>query len=120
MAQSSVSVMFQPHFDVLLDFPQRRITTTWNLTVLYDKKAEYCYWEFHLCVTWNLTVLFDKKAEYCYWEFHLCVTWNLTVLFDKKAEYCYWEFHPCVAIAKATLNEYYYRTNGCCDLITGL
>ena len=97
LAQSSVSVMFQPHFDVPLDFPQRRVTTTWNLTVLYDKKAEYCYWEFHLCVTWNLTVLFDKKAEYCYWE-----------------------FHPCVAIAKATLNEYYYRTNDCCDLITGL
>lgn len=97
VAQSGVSVMFQPHFDVLLDFPQRRITTTWNLTVLYDKKAECCYWEFHLCVTWNLTVLFDKKAEYCYWE-----------------------FHPCVAIAKATLNEYFYRTNGCCDLITGL
>ena len=63
MAQSSVLVMFQPHFDVLLDFPQRRITTTWNLTVLYDKKAEYCYWEFHLCVTWNLTVLFDKKSR---------------------------------------------------------
>ena len=74
MAQSSVLVMFQPHFDVPLDFPQRRVTTTWNLTVLYDKKAEYCYWE----------------------------------------------FHPCVAIAKATLNEYYYRTNDCCDLITGL
>ena len=39
-AQSSVSLMFLPHFDVLCDLLLNRRTATWNLFVLYNKKIE--------------------------------------------------------------------------------
>ena len=36
-AQPSVSLMFLPHFDLLLN----RRTATWNLFVLYNKELKY-------------------------------------------------------------------------------
>ena len=40
-AQSSVSLMFLPYFDVLCDLLLKRHTVTWNLFVLYNKKFKY-------------------------------------------------------------------------------
>ena len=40
-AQSSVSPMFLPHFDVLCDLLLNRRTATWNLFVLYNKELKY-------------------------------------------------------------------------------
>ena len=40
-AQSSVSLMFLKHFDVLCDLLMNRRTATCNLFVLYDKKLKY-------------------------------------------------------------------------------
>ena len=39
-AQSSVSLMFLPHFDVLCDLLLNRRTATWNLFVLYNKELK--------------------------------------------------------------------------------
>ena len=39
-AQSSVSPMFLPHFDVLCDLLLNRRTATWNLFVLYNKELK--------------------------------------------------------------------------------
>ena len=40
-AQSSVSLMFLPHFDVFCDLLLNRRTATWNLFVLCNKKLKY-------------------------------------------------------------------------------
>ena len=40
-AQSSVSLMFLPHFDFLCDILLNSRTATWNLFVLYNKELKY-------------------------------------------------------------------------------
>ena len=44
-----VSPMFSPHFEVICDLLQYRPMATWNLFVLYDKKAKYCECHPYVC-----------------------------------------------------------------------
>ena len=54
-AQTSVSLVFLPQFDVFCDALPYRPSVTWNLFVLYNKEAKF----FHLCVC----SLIDHKKE---------------------------------------------------------
>ena len=48
-AQTSVSLMFIPHFDVICDIFLWRRAATWNPFVIHDKKANCCWWH-NFCV----------------------------------------------------------------------
>ena len=49
-AQTSVSLMFIPHFDVICDKFLWRRAATWNPIVIHDKKAKCCSWWHNICV----------------------------------------------------------------------
>lgn len=49
-AQTSVSLMFIPHFDVICDKFLWRRAATWNPFVIHDKRAKCCSWWHNICV----------------------------------------------------------------------
>ena len=89
-AQPSMLVMFSPHFDVFCDLLLCRSIATWNLFVLYDKKAKYCWWWSYICVC-PLNKNRSKRAHNLAYIVLIIILWGLSCEMVQLINGCLWK-----------------------------